>query len=88
MRKIANVPQPTGEICRVMVWESDDGAFTFLYSRAEDGPCDFDNWDPTLAEAEEGARGTFGIGAGDWTVIDDPQPNAPADWIHPPPETR
>ena len=85
MRKIANLATPRGQICRVMIWATDAGASTFLYSRAEDGPCDFDEWDPTLEEAMEGARESFGIQPGDWTLIDDPHPNAPADWIHPPP---
>jgi hypothetical protein len=83
MRKIATVPSPTDTIRRVMTYSTDGGAYLFLYTSLEDGPCEFDEWYDSLTLAEQEASARFGLRPDDWTVIDDPPAGAQHDWIRP-----
>jgi hypothetical protein len=42
MRKIATIPHPVSNIVRVMVYATDGGAYLFLYTSLNDGPCEID----------------------------------------------
>jgi hypothetical protein len=83
MRKTAMLPTPVDHIVRVMLYAKTDGAYLFLYTRAEDGPSDFDEWYDSLADAERAAAERFGIHCGDWAPIDDPLPGGQSDWVCP-----
>ncbi len=86
MRKIAEVPEPNrGDIVRAMVYAAKDGsgAYLFLYDSFEDGPCTFDYWYETTADAERHCAEEFGIDPANWTLIGDPRPGCQHDWIAP-----
>ena len=83
MRKVATIPNPTDGIRRVMTYTTDGGAYLFLYTALEDGPCQFDEWYDSLALAEQEVDARFGLKPDGWTVIDDPPPGAQHDWIRP-----
>lgn len=83
MRKIATVASPSDNIRRVMTYATDGGAYLFMYTKLEDGPCEFDQWHDSLVLAEQDANERFGLTADDWTVLNDPLPGAQDDWIRP-----
>jgi hypothetical protein len=83
MRKVASIAIPVDNIRRVMTYATEGGAYLFLYTSPEDGPCQFDEWFDALALAEQEANARFGLKADDWTVIDDPPAGAQHDWIRP-----
>ena len=83
MRKIATLNVPKGDVRRLMIYAFDASAYVFGFSSLEDGPSDWDQWYETAEAAEQSAREQFGVQASDWTVIDDPLPDAQHDWIHP-----
>jgi hypothetical protein len=84
MRRVARITKPVlDDYQRAMLYAADGGAYLFLYTRLEDGPCDSDYWYYSVEDAEREAAGEFGIGAQDWTPIDDPPPGAQHDWIRP-----
>ena len=83
MRKVATLRSPANRVVRVMLYEADDGTYLFLYTRVEDGPCEFDHWFESSADAEQAAAESFGVRPEDWTVIDDPVAGAQHDWIRP-----
>jgi hypothetical protein len=84
MRKIATLTHPVSDIRRIMLYESTDGTYLFLYTSTDDGPCRWDQWYSSPEDAEHAAAKTFGVKSEDWIVIEDPAPDGPADWINPP----
>jgi hypothetical protein len=83
MRKVATISQAVDGIRRVMVYATDGGAYLFLYTCLDDGPCAFDEFYESLAAAEQDASGRFHLTEQDWAQIDDPLPGAQHDWIRP-----
>lgn len=87
MRRIATLRNAVNGIRRVMLYEADagegGGTYLFLYTRADDGPCEYDHWYGSPRDAEESAGEAFGVKPEDWTDIDDPVPGAQHDWIKP-----
>ena len=83
MRKVAVVLRPTDNIRRLMTYTSDGGAHLFLYTKLEDGPCDYDEWYESIELAEQSASERFGLRGEDWELIEDPAPGAQHDWIRP-----
>ena len=83
MRKIATLATPVNGIRRAMAYSTANGTYLFLYTRLEDGPCDFDYWFESPADAEADAAQQFAVRPSDWTVIDEPPPGAQHDWIRP-----
>jgi hypothetical protein len=83
MRRVATIPSPNDNIRRVMTYATESGAYLFLYTSLEDGPCEFDEWHDSLALAEQEAEARFGLKPDDWKIIDDPLAGAQHDWIRP-----
>lgn len=83
MRKIATLSNPVNGIRRVMLYAADRGTYLFLYTRADDGPCEYDHWFETQQDGEQAAAEEFGVKPEDWVIIDDPVPGAQHDWIRP-----
>ena len=83
MRKIATLFEPVKDVRRVMLYAADGGTYLFLYTTLEDGPCEFDHFYPSTADAERAAEESFGVTARDWVLIADPLPGAQHDWIRP-----
>ena len=87
MRKIAEVPEPNRrDIVRAMLYAVKDGSGTYLFPRYdsfEDGPCTFDCWYETTAEAERHCVEQLGIDSANWTLIGYPRPGCQHDWIAP-----
>ena len=83
MRKIATLTTPVNGIRRVMLYEADGGTYLFLFTRTDDGPCEYDHWYESPRDAEDAAAQSFGVRSQDWTVIPDPPPGSQHDWITP-----
>ena len=84
MRQVAVVPEPAGEVRRVMVYNAgNDGVYLFLYRSLDDGPGFADYWFESPADAVECAEREYGIRPGDWHSVPDPRPGCQHDWIAP-----
>lgn len=87
MRRIADlrkeIDQGGKRICRLMLHDSQECTLVFLYSIPNDGPCDYDEWYTTVAEAEAASRQRYGVKPEDWRSIPDVPPDCWQDWIAP-----
>jgi hypothetical protein len=83
MRKVATLSMAVDGVRRVMVYATDDGAYLFLYTGLDDGPCTFDEFYDSPAAAQQHASERFHLTEQDWAQIDDPLPGAQHDWIRP-----
>ena len=84
MRQVALVPNPSGEVRRVMVYDSGDaGVYLFHYHSTSDGPSDADFWFETVVDAITSAQQEYGIRPHDWIPVADPRPGCQHDWIAP-----
>ena len=82
MRKIAEIRE-NAPYRRVMIYDSPEGAYLFLFKTVEDGPCAHDELYKTLPNAEAACEARFGILSTDWRLIEDPRPGCQHDWIRP-----
>lgn len=71
------------EIKRLMIHDSDDGVYLFLYEVEEDASCSEDLWFETLEDAMEAAKNDYGVYPSDWNEIPDPPKHCQQDWIAP-----
>lgn len=83
MRKTAPIRRLTDQAKRVMIFDSGEGVYLFLYTSEQDGPCTADHWFKTVEEAEQSCADEFGIASTDWQPIPDPLPGCQHDWIQP-----
>jgi hypothetical protein len=83
MRKVAALRTPKDGAVRCMLFSEPDGVFVFLYSVAEDGAADSDDWFESVQEAESYSREILGVRDEDWSTIPDPPPGCQQDWIAP-----
>lgn len=82
MRLITNVTGHS-EIKRLMIYESGEGVYLFLYQIEEDGGCSSDLWFETVADALEAAQDDYGVSPEGWVEIPDPPEHCQTDWIAP-----
>lgn len=84
MRQVAVIPDPSGEVRRVMVYDTEGaGTYLFLYHTLDDGPSSADYWFETVASAVKCAQQEFGIRPDDWRSIPDPPSGCQDDWVAP-----
>lgn len=83
MRKIASIKQPKDDTKRVMLFDSGEGVYLFLYAGEEDGACAADHWFETVEQAVQSCVEDYGITPSDWQTIPDPLPGCQHDWIRP-----
>ncbi|WP_245773076.1 hypothetical protein [Paenibacillus catalpae] len=69
----ALLEEPVEKVRKVMVYESDIGAYVFLYDTQEDKSCIADLWFETLAEALDHCLQEFNVIQSQWLVINDPE---------------
>lgn len=81
MRKYAFIKEKESEIKKIMVYESTDGIFVFLYNTVDNVPCFADNHFDELEEAKE-YFDEMGITEEDWIIISDPIKGYPEDLIY------
>lgn len=80
MRKYAFLEEKYDGLCKVMIYDSPEGTYVFLYDSPKDTPCVADNCFENLEEAEDYCK-EFGINNENWLVIDDPIDGCPHDII-------
>ena len=83
MRKIASIKQPKDDTKRVMLFDSGEGVYLFLYTGEQDGPSTGDYWFETIEQAEQSCAEEYGLTQSDWQTIPDPLPGCLHDWIWP-----
>lgn len=83
MRKIASIKQPKDDAKRVMLFDSGEGVYLFLYSSERDGASTGDFWFQTVEQAEKSCLDEYGITPSDWQMIPDPLPGCQHDWVQP-----
>jgi biofilm protein TabA len=84
MRQVAVVPDPTGEVRRLMVYDAgNDGVYLFLFRSLDDGPGFADYWFESVADAVGCASLEYGVDASDWQPVPDPEPGCQHDWVAP-----
>ena len=74
MRTLALLPVPVKGIVRVMVYESEDGTYLFLFDAADDAPSVADEWHEHPEHAVDRCQRDFGVRSEDWQEVPDPQP--------------
>ena len=83
MRKYALLEKPFGKTRKVMLYQSDDGTYLFLYNNThKDSPGFADYWFETLEDAQAAAI-EYNIAKDEWINIDDPLPDCQQDIITP-----
>ena len=80
MRKISKV-QNNEQIKRLLLDQTENGVFLFLYDRQEDSPCKFDLWFETLEDLYRDCQNSFEIQEYDWIEIPDVPEGCHQDWI-------
>jgi hypothetical protein len=83
MRRVAIVPNPAGEIRRVILHETEKGTYLYLSTTVDDRGASFDEWYVTSAEAFAAAKSAYGVTQEMWTTIRDPLPGCQDDWVSP-----
>jgi hypothetical protein len=83
MRKLAYIKQPKDETKRVMLFDSDDGVYLFLYTSERDCASTGDYCFETVEQAEQACAEDYGITPSDWQTIPEPLPGCQHDWIRP-----
>lgn len=73
MRMYALLEEQVGEVRKVMVYESESGAYVFLFNTQEDKSCIADLWFETLGDAVEHCLQEFNVKQEQWLVINDPK---------------
>jgi hypothetical protein len=71
MRKYVVLPKPTDNVRKLMIYETTDGVYVFLYDTVKDAPCFADMFFETLEEAEEYCQ-EYGVEKENWTIVADP----------------
>lgn len=71
------------EIKRLMIYESGEGVYLFLYIIEEDGGCSSDLWFETVADALAAAKDDYEVSPEEWVEIPDPLEHCQHDWIAP-----
>ncbi|AIQ48610.1 hypothetical protein R70723_23895 [Paenibacillus sp. FSL R7-0273] len=69
----ALLEEQVGEVRKVMVYESESGAYVFLFNTQEDKSCIADLWFETLGDAVEHCLQEFNVKQEQWLVINDPK---------------
>ncbi|WP_338812202.1 hypothetical protein V9L05_12400 [Bernardetia sp. Wsw4-3y2] len=83
MRKVANLPNPTNDIVRLMIYESEDGIYLFGYKKVEDCGGEWDEMYRSVEDCIYSCESQYGVKAEDWFNISDPKPYCQHDWINP-----
>ena len=83
MRKYAILKESINEIKKVMLYESHDGVYIFLYDVIDDYPAFADNYFSALEDAEEVCSEEYSIKDSDWIIVDEPPKNCQHDIISP-----
>jgi hypothetical protein len=82
MRKVAAV-RGDPDVARLVLYATRDCVYVFPCASDHDGSAFGDEWFETLGEAEQACKERYGVGAADWTDIEDPRPHCQHDWIEP-----
>ena len=82
MRYIANVLDHP-PIKRIMIHDTQNGAYLFTFEIEDDGGCSADEWYETLDIALEAAENRYDVPPGTWKEIPDPPEHCQQDWIAP-----
>ena len=82
MRKIA-FPSNEKNIKKIMLYESSDGTYVFIYDTMYDTGSLFDSWYENVSDAEQACEEDFDIRKDDWILISDPQIFCQHDVIRP-----
>ena len=70
MRKYAFLEEKIDDICKIMIYESSDETYVFLYNTLQNTSCFANMCFEVLEEAEEYCE-KLGINNEDWLFIDD-----------------
>ena len=71
MRKYAILKQPIENIFKLMIYDTGEGSYLFLYNTIEDKPCMADYWFDNLTDAETTCFEDYKINNSDWIVINE-----------------
>jgi hypothetical protein len=83
MRQIAQVPQPTTHVVRLMIHDCDAGVYLFGFDTLEDSGGLWDQWHETTAAAQAAAQAEYRVAPTDWQPIPDLLEYCQQDWIAP-----
>lgn len=83
MRQIAQVPQPTTQVVRLMIHDCDAGVYLFGFDTLEDSGTLWDSWFESVADAEFVAQQEYGVVPGSWQRIPNPLEHCQQDRIAP-----
>jgi hypothetical protein len=83
MRRVTVLSAERGGVRRCVIYGSEEGAFVFMRSAPDDGPCDAEQWFENLTTAEAFCHEHLGISGDDWTTVPDPLPGCQDDWVAP-----
>jgi len=83
MRLTAKIKQPNSEVKRLMIFDSEDGVYLFVYNTHEDSSALCDYWFEKIDDAFESCSEDYGITKQDWNEIPNPLEHCQHDWIEP-----
>ncbi|WP_139995517.1 hypothetical protein [Paenibacillus paridis] len=81
MRKYLVLEERVNKIKKVMIYETDEEAYVFLYDTHEDKPCFADYWFESVEDAEDYCEAHINVKEKNWLVIDDPKAGCQHDLI-------
>ncbi|CAM4462711.1 hypothetical protein FHS16_003095 [Paenibacillus endophyticus] len=73
MRKYQLLEESTNPIKKVMLYETHEGAYVFLYHTYEDKPCFADYWFELVEDADDYCKENLNIVDNNWRMLDDPK---------------
>ncbi|RED75713.1 hypothetical protein [Cohnella phaseoli] len=73
MRMYALLTEPIGKIRKVMIYESKNGVYVFLFDSHEDKGCYADHWFVEIEDAMDYCMEELNINESQWVCINDPQ---------------
>lgn len=83
MRKYLILKQSIDNIIKLMVYDTGDGCYLFLYDSVNDKPSIADYWFDSMLDAESTCKEDYNINENDWILINDPLENCQDDIIEP-----
>ncbi|MFC4306607.1 hypothetical protein [Cohnella boryungensis] len=82
MRMFALLTEPIGKIRKVMIYESKNGVYVFLYDTHENIGCYADHWFKVIEDAMDYCIEELNINEGRWVIINDPKNGEQHDIIY------